>query len=375
LSLRLTELAFLALVAQSSPRALPAAEPVAWKTGAAFQRQLQVEFAIDWDERALAAGLGRLSRVSGVAVFLDRRIDPGQLITLTAKDQPLSSLLKHVAEAAGGGVAVIGPVVYIGPPTVASQLATLAAIRRQEAAQLPPDARQRLLHEHAWQWDELAQPGELLAELGRDAQVRIENAEAAPHDLWPAASLPPLAWIDRMTLLLAGFGLTFELEDHGAAVRLTPLPTSAALEKTYTPSGNPADLAKRLQTLLPDARIRVAGGKLTVVGSAEDHDRIERMLTGQSSRGSQASSGKAAKGGQPVYSLNVENEPAGRVVRKLAESLNKELRYDHSLLDKLRQPVTLHLDKVSLDYLLESTLKPLGLTYRQTDDALEIAEK
>jgi hypothetical protein len=162
---------------------------------------------------------------------------------------------------------------------------------------------------------------------------------------------------------------------------LTPLPTSIALEKTYAPSGNTEDLAKRLKTLLPDAKIRVVGGdKLTVVGSAEDHDRIERILTGQGSRGSQtpssqASSGKTAKGRQNVYSLKVENEPAGRVVRKVAESLGKELRYDGSLLDKLREPVSLQLENASLDYLLESTLKPLGLTYRVTDDALEIVAK
>jgi hypothetical protein len=200
-----------------------------------------------------------------------------------------------------------------------------------------------------------------------------------PHDLWPAGRLPPLAWADRLTLLLAGVGLTFELQDSGAAVRLTPLPTSIALERTYTPSGNAAELAKRLGTLLPEAKIRVASGKLTVVGSVDDHDRIERILTGESSRGreatSKAVSGKGAKGRQNVYSLKVANEPAGRVVRKVAESLGKELRYDSSVLEKLREPVSLELENASLDYLLESTLTPLGLTYRMTDKALQVAEK
>jgi hypothetical protein len=373
-------LMLIALLALPPCRGVLAADPVAWKTGAAFQRQLEEQFAIDWDERALSAGLDRLCEVSGVAIFLDRRIDPGQSITLTVKDQPLSSLLKQVAEAAGGGVAFVGSVVYIGPPTAASQFGTLAAIRRQQAAQLPPDARQRVLKQKAWQWQELAGPRELLTELTAEAEVRVENAERVPHDLWPAVSLPPLAWTDRMTLLLVGFGLTFELQDGGSVARLTPLPTSIALERTYTPRGNPAELAKQLQTLLPDVKIRTTNdGKLTVVGSAEDHDHIERMLTGQGSRSSQgpsqAARGKAAKGRQNVYSLKVENEPAGRVVRKVAESLGKELRYDDNLLNKLREPISLQIENASLEYLLESTLKPLGLTYRLTDKALEIVEK
>jgi len=63
------------------------------------------------------------------------------------------------------------------------------------------------------------------------------------------------------------------------------------------------------------------------------------------------------------------------VVRKVAESLGKEPKYERLVLEKLKQPVKLEVKDVTLDYLLETTLKPLGLTYRITDDALEIVEQ
>ena len=71
----------------------------------------------------------------------------------------------------------------------------------------------------------------------------------------------------------------------------------------------------------------------------------------------------------------LENEPAGNVVRKVAESLGKELKYEPAVLEKLRQQVTFNVEKATLDYLMEQTLRPLGLTYRITDAGLEVIER
>jgi hypothetical protein len=306
----------------------PAQEPAKWKTGPAFRQQLDEPVGIAWQERALRDGLDRLSQTYGVAIFLDRRIDPGRSITLTARDEPLETLLRRVATLADGGTAVIGSVVYLGPRETASQLAALAAIRRQDAARLSNDAKARLLRAEAWQWEELAQPRQLVEELARRADVSVVNPEAIPLDLWPAVRLPPLAWTDRLTLLLAGFGLTFEIDGGGTAVRLVPQPAAVALAQDHAP----------------------------------------RSPSGRAAKGAKGNSEK-------LYSMQVANEPAGKVVRKVSESLGKDLKYDRQILEKLKQPVTFKLENATLDYLLETTLKPLGLTHRLTDDALEIVER
>src|SRR5438552_11738492 len=75
-------------------------EPVAWKTGAAFTRQLHEIVGVSWQDRALRDGLDRLSRAYGVAVFLDRRIDPDQHVDFTARDVPFDDLLRQIAATA-----------------------------------------------------------------------------------------------------------------------------------------------------------------------------------------------------------------------------------------------------------------------------------
>ena len=85
---------------------------------------------------------------------------------------------------------------------------------------------------------------------------------------------------------------------------------------------------------------------------------------------------KASKVGvEKVYSIQVERKPAGSVVLQLANDLGKELKYDAQLKEKLMQPVDLQLKDVTLDYLMEKTLKPLGLTYRITEAGLEVIEQ
>lgn len=353
--------------------AATAGEPVVWKTQPAFRRQLAESIGISWQESSLAGGLSRLAETNGVAIFLDRRIDPGQPVTLKLPDQPLHAVLKKIAEAAQASVATLGPVVYVGPPSATASVATVAAVRRQDAARFSAEQKARFLRTQPWSWDELAQPRELLALLAREAGISVVNAEALPHDLWAARSLPPLPWTDRLTLLLVGFGLTFEFDERGGAVRLTPLPTSVLLEKIYTPLGDAAALAEKLRPLMPGAKLNVVEGKLVVAAGQDDHDKIERLLTGQGSSASQSVRGeKTAPGSETLYSLQVTNEPAGKVVRTVAQSLGKELKYDREVLEKLRQQVSLNVKNASLDYLLETTLKPLGLAYRVTGDALEV---
>jgi len=349
-----------------------AEEPIRWRVGGAFTQQLQDPVDnIDWHDRTLREGLVRLSQTFGVATFVDRRIDPDQLITASAKEQSLHSWLRTVATLANADISMIGPVVYFGPPETARNVATLAALRRQDATRLANSVKARILRSGVWQSPALAQPRELLNELGRQAGVTFANAEALPLDVWPAITLPPLPWVDRVTLLLVGFGMTFELNEQGTAARLVPVPTTLILEKRYSPRGGAAELVAQLRKALPDAKIRSEQNQLLVAARQEDHEKIERLLTGQS-----VSTGKTTKAtGEKVYSLKVPNQPAGRVVQKIADSIGKQPQFTPTVAEKLKQPIELEVKDVTLSYLLEKALKPLGLGFRLGEDVLEIFEE
>ena len=59
-------------------------------------------------------------------------------------------------------------------------------------------------------------------------------------------------------------------------------------------------------------------------------------------------------------------------MRTVAVQLGKELKYDANVLAKLKQNVPLSVKEVTLDELLTTVLKPLGLSYKLTEEALEI---
>jgi len=351
---------------------LGAQQPAQWKTGGAFRQQLaaSVSVTVTWENRALRDALAGLSQQLDVAVLLDRRIDPGQSITLIVREKSAEEALKQLAAAAHAEWRAVGPVIYVGPAHAAAKLPTLAALRRQDAERLPAEVRSRLLKVQAWTWDELAEPRRLLDELAKQAGITVSNPEVIPHDLWPAVSLPPLAWVDRLSLLLAGFDLTFEIADQGKAVRLAPFPDKVLLEKSYVTRGPAGTVAAQLRRVAPDAEIRVEQRKIVVAGLQEDHEKIEQLLAYQNTPKT-----KTAKKG-PVeqrFSLTVgKNDPAGAVVRTIATQIGKELKYDTAVLQKLKQNVPLSVKDVTLDELLTVTLKPLGLTYKLTDEALEI---
>lgn len=345
-------------------------QPPNWKVGTAFTQQLKEPVDVDWRDRTLRGGLINLSQAYGVATFLDRRIDPDRPITASVQDQPLEQWLPTIAHAAQAEISFIGPVVYFGPPEAARELATLAALRRQDANKLNVTAKARLLKASAWQWDELAQPRELLRSLGQPAEVKFENPELVPLDVWPKVQLPPLPWVDRATLLLFGFGLTYEFNSDGTAARLVGIPSSLVLEKRYNPRGGATELAAQLRRVMPEAQIRVEQSQLIVAARQEDHDKIDRLLTGQS-----VTIAKPAKSsGEKVYSIQVPNQPAGNVIQTIANKLGKQPRFSPAVAAKLRKPVEFEVKDVTLTELLEKTLKPLGLTFRLSEDVLEVIE-
>jgi hypothetical protein len=340
----------------------------AWKTAAALRKQLETPISLVWGDREARGALDSLARSTSVAIFLDRRIDPSHKLTLKVADEPLRSVLLAAADQVDAGVALVGSVVYVGPKSTASKLLALAALRRQETGALPADARARLTKSEPLSWMELAEPRQLVGDLAARARVHVENPELIGHDLWPAAHWPALAWTERMTLLLAGFDLTYELTPANT-MRLVPIPAKLDFEKTYTPRGDADRAAIDLARTVPDAKIAVERGVLRVLANAEDHARIDKLLRGESVATTKVTPG------QKRYTLTAQNKPAGAVMKTIAAQLGKELTYDAKVAEKLQDEVSLAVREVPLDELLHKTLSPLGLTYRLGETALEVVPK
>lgn len=356
------------------------AEKIAWKTGPALEREWEAPLSLLWNEREARDALNSLSRSTSVAIFLDRRLDPSRPLNLTVRDEPLKTVTARVADELGGSVSLVGPVVVIGPRGTAGLLTALANQRRQAIGSLSRAAQVRLLRSAAWQWDELSEPRSLLAALAAEAEVRIVNPDRLPHDLWPAADLPALPWVERLTLLLAGFDLTFETSPDGQAIRLLPIPADLAFERVYPLADGAGAQASKLRELVPAAKISVARGQLRAIATVAQHEQIARVLA----EGAVPVAGTAppAAAGSPSdagrldpskrYTLTVQNQPAGSVIATVARQLGIKARYEREIGERLTRKISLNVKDVPLEELLEKTLAPLGLAWRIDGEQLII---
>jgi hypothetical protein len=277
--------------------------------------------------------------------------------------EPLEDILHKVATQARVGYCQLGPVAYFGPAATAAKLRTVAQLRLDEARALGPARARALTQPRAMHWDDLAEPRQIVSSLLAEAAVSLENLERLPHDLWPAASLPPLPWVDRLSLLLIEFDLTFQLDDGGRAVTLKPLAERVYLTRTYRAPRNADELAERWRVDFPQSRIVAESGRVRVDGSLEVQEAIERRLRGAPPRRAPVASGKE------VYQLTIESTPLIRVVEQLAERMSLDFRWDRAAIEQSRisteQLISVKISGADADALLEAVFRNTGLAFER----------
>jgi hypothetical protein len=325
---------------------------------------------LEWGEVPLRERLTGFGKKYSVPILLDRRVDPDQKIDLSASDVPVEGVLALAAEKLKLGECVVGTVRYIGPKSTASRLPGILAQRKADVGKLQ-QARAAWNKSKPLKWDEAAAPRDIATALAQEAGAAIENAEQIPHDIWSAYDLPPMTLTERLTLVLAGFDLTFHFSDDGTRLKIVPMPQEKAYASVHTLPADAAGIAAQVQRIFPGLKMDRSGNRLTVVATLEEHDSIDELLkTGKTKTITKAAA-------PDVYTINVEkmtvaNQPAGAVVSTVAKKLSKEFKYDPSLRDKLKENVSFTVEGITLDALLIKTLKPLGLSYKITETTLEV---
>ncbi len=344
-----------------SPARSPAADAPKWLTGERLRNQLDQKVSVTWSGVPLRRALKSLSESQHVAIMLDRRVDPEQKIELTLDDVTLDAALKSIALKMKIGVGQVGSVFYFGPAATARRVRTLAALRRDEVLRLPIAERSKFLGQHPWHWDDGAAPADLLAGLATECKTPIGGLEQISADLWQAADLPAMNFLERLTLIAAQFDRTFEIAAEGASVKLAAMPASVEISHSYTLPGGvrPQEVIAKLKTALPDAQCDFADGKLQVRGRAEDQDFVVDLLAGRTAKTT------AVVAGKKVYSLSLV-KPVGDFIKALGDKLGLEVKFDTAAIEaagiSLKQEVRVDVKEVSEDELLQAVLTPAGLT-------------
>jgi hypothetical protein len=299
-----------------------------------------------------------------VAIVLDRRIDPDRQLRLVVDREPLATALGKIAAALRAGYCQFGPVAYLGPADTARKLRTLAALRLEEVKPLVAERARVFLELRTSHWDDLAEPRQILDGLADEAGVKLVGADQIPHDLWRGADLPPMSWIDRLTLLTAQFGLTYRITDAGKNIEVTALPDEVTLARTYlAPSRQAAAVARRWAAALPKAQVAATNEGIRVEGTLEDHEHIEARLQGKPQKRTTLTAGREQ------YQLSVESAALRQVVVQMQKQLDLDVRWDREAIERagisVEQLISVEIKDASLEELLSAVLKGTRLSFRR----------
>jgi len=348
------------------------AQPIHWLREREVAAAMDQEVSLTWSGVPLRDGLHRLVGTQRMAVVLDRRVDPGRLITTQMSNVSLEDALKRLTRTRKLGFAVLSGVIYIGPSPAAARLRTVAALRRKEADSLPEDRRRVVLERVRWEWDDLSVPGELLVQTARASGFQLEGVDQVPHDLWAATSLPPLSLVDRVTLVANQFDLTFRFSADGRTLTLVPVADSPTLERRYPGGRDPQARIRRFRALIPAARIGIRNGQIFVRGRIEEHEQLTASIRPDTSP-------RKPQRGEEVYQLNLQDVPVGKVIKELGRRLGLDVRIDEGAIRaanlSLDQLITVRIKDAKLDELLEAVLKPANLAFRREGLRVDVGPK
>jgi hypothetical protein len=322
---RLTQIgALISLVAATSA----AQSPVTKNVPATPART--INHSVEWQELPLKAAIKRLESGTGAEIFVDRRVDPNRRLDLTVAYASVDQIIAELAAKCSLGWARVDRLFYVGPQQTADRLTALAAIRRRDVNELSPEARLSLMDRRRIVWPRLTEPRGLIVRLLEEHGWQVLDSERIPHDLWAAGELPPMTLADQLTVLLAGFELTYQTSPSGRAIEIVPIDWSSVKPLA-------AAAPKNRRTPHP------AGGE------------------------------------KQVFTLRIENEPVGRVLEQLSQRLGWKLSVDETGLRtagrSLDRRVSFAVEDADEDRLLDALLAPAGLKAARDGNSVRISPR
>lgn len=339
-------------------------------TGSRFRAELERPISIARDRAELRPLLERVSQTRGVAIVLDRRVDPGTAIDLNVPPLRLRDALTEIAGHANCIAGVVGDTVFVGPRAGAGPLRTLIALRETElddrAEQLGGRAFE-LRRARTIAYEDLERPAELLQRIAAHWDLSVDGLEQVPHDLWAGGTLAGVNAADALSLVLVQFDLAFSWTEGAMGVRIVPVPEDVAISRIHDVRRiTPAQALERVRAAFADLDVRVEGRALHVRGSVEQHEAVSRLARGESAEGPAPKPVDFGPLARRRFTFEVVRQPVRAVLEKLIEG-GLDIQYDAAQLEAagidLSRKLSFHVRQATADELFETICEPAGLQF------------
>lgn len=344
----------------------PARPLTVWRQKQDFVTALQAPGSGTWKQVALRELIADLASIHRIFLLLDRRIDLDQQLDYTPPNGSLEVTLRGIAAHLKLGIAIGDGWVYYGPPDAAKKLRTLIALREADSP-LSKMAMADWTRRLPLVWAKPKAPRDIVTEQ-LEKFVTISNPEAIVNDLWAANNWPSMSLLERLSLCLIQFDLTWQWQDDGQSIKLVPLPAEAVITRQYTVA-DPVQFTAKLKEFQLASKVEVAGKIVRLTGSAEDQQIAADLAAGKTARKTDV------KPDSQRFTLTAK-QPIRNILRVVAKTLELTLEIDEAALQKqnltVDREIELNVREVTRDELLKKILEQSGLTYEIADKKLII---
>lgn len=282
-------------------------------TGKSLRHGLAQRRSVVTSGTTLKESLTNLQRDTGIAIVLDRRVDPSARLEISTTYVTNQQIILALANAEALSASFGDRFVLIGHETVTRRQRTLSEINRRAIQDLREilnkETYRRLSEFHNASWPDLSEPRSLLIAAADATGLTIKNSDAIPHDLWAAENLPDLSFCDFATLILNQFDLTFELNSK-SEITITPITEPVLIEQRHrVPAREKNTILAKWNSEFPELNIKWTGTTAVVTATMETHEQLQELTQKKSATEIEASGLRGRK-----FTMKV---PPGTSVQKL----------------------------------------------------------
>lgn len=342
---------------------------VDWLTGNRLEVQArQAAVSIDWQNAPLRQRLREFAANQKISIFLDRRIDGSQEIRFSAINVSFEQLLWRLCDQIDAGMCRVENTYYIGPKDSAAALPEIVKGLKQSVS----DSNNSRL-KRRWQRSietelpRLSEPKLYLLEIFKFLDCKATGLDDVPHDLWAETQIAESSATLRVCLLLSGFGKTVRLAEDLRTLEVVDLEIPSAITREFQMGDNVKSAATLIKREFPELNSSQERRSVLVKGSVDQILAVHRRLVS-------IQKPEVAELSEQKFDLKVSDQRLA-ILGSIAAQVSRKLSYqpEHELI--LQGRVEMELKGATVNRIIEKTLEGTDLTYRFTDQKLEILGK
>ena len=338
----------------------PTDQKVQWRSGRAFDEFAKSPISVSWQHAQLRNHLMQFARSQQIAIVLDRRVDPNQLLDLTVNNASIEQFMLRIAEKSGTKFCRFGDCYYFGPANSTERLLGINAILSSGRQQ----KRSLYSRSEALSWPSLATPQEVLKRLARENDFEIKDIDRIEHDLMAELNVPPMRLDMRLALLLSPFDCWFKQSktEKGISIIAPPNDLTASLRMT----GYSADkeLLQRIKTTAFSCKVTKTKRTITIMGPTQELEMARNVVI-------ESFKPKSRSMDKKRFQLNVKNK-RGLILKAVAKQLAMEVDVDEDCEGILTDVVVVEVKDATVEVLLDIILAGTNCEYSLDDNTLRL---